>query len=105
MRWFESIVNAVVDLISSFATKEIAFAFAFAILLIGLAVWAGLVLRPHLAFMGAIRNATRSVRAIIGGSKDTSDDRLALIDKQLKTNAVLREAWRSYRLSLRPDPK
>lgn len=68
-------------------------------------VWAAFVLRPHLAFVNMIRRSTAFVRSNVPGSDTGDDSKLAIIDKNLMANPILREAWRSYRSSLRPDPR
>jgi hypothetical protein len=105
MHWFEAVVNVIVGLISGFATRNIAFAFAFAILFSGLGIYAVFVLRPHLKFMLAVRGGTRNILSASAKGQWTAEDRLAAIDKGIKGNPVLGAAWRAYRTGLRPNPK
>ena len=105
MQWFEVVVGAMVDLISRFQTKEIAFAFAFGILISSLIIWLFVVFVPHVSFVHRVKSGTAAVSAALSASNGDSQVALAAIDKDLKQNPVIKDAWRSYKLSLRPDPK
>ncbi len=105
MKIFETIVGLIVTLISSFASKEIAFAFAFAILGSSIGVWALWIYRPHRAFIKAVHSATSTVRSAVGDAKWKPEDRLAAINKSLSRNPVLSDLWRPYGSSLRADPR
>jgi hypothetical protein len=101
---FDYVVEKIVSGISAFATREIAFLVAFSILGCSLLIWAIFTLLPHLSFTSKLRAATNAVRDAKANAKLSSDDRLAIIDKSLKNNSVMAEAWQPYRLSLRVDP-
>ncbi len=51
-----------------------------------------------------MKQATEAVRSASGNQKLSPDDKLAVIDKSLKANSVLAEAWQPYKSSLRADP-
>jgi hypothetical protein len=104
MYFFESLMNFIILAISHFDTKEIAFQVAFSILTASLIIWVVFVLRPHLKFAGMMKTA---IKLVLGTAKDqklSSDDKLASINKGLKGNSVLKEAWVPYQKSLRKDP-
>ena len=98
MRLFEAVVDVIVGLISAFKTREIAFAFAFGILLVGLLVYLVWVLRPHLRFVNAVTSATREVRDAAANGAWSAEDKVADLDKKLAGNAILSAAWKGYRL-------
>lgn len=56
MQVFTAIVDVIVALISHFASKEIAFAVAFSILLASLGIWATTVYWPHRSFKRSLRD-------------------------------------------------
>jgi hypothetical protein len=101
---FNYLVESIVAGISAFATREIAFVVAFSILGCSIAIWAAFTLRPHLVFTSKLKAATKLVRDTRANGKLSTEDRLALIDKGLKGNLVVAEAWDPYRRSLRIDP-
>lgn len=105
MRLFEAVVDVIVGLISAFKTREIAFAFAFGILLVGLLVYLVWVLRPHLRFVNAVTSATGEVRDAAANGAWSTEDKVADLDKKLAGNAILSAAWKGYRQGLRRNSK
>lgn len=101
---FEAAVSLIVYLISRFATRDIAFEFAFGILITGLALYGIFILRPHLKFVHAVRLAAKAVLSAVAEVNWSTEDKLASSDKAVKRNAVLGPAWRTYRQSLRASP-
>ena len=104
MYLFDLAMKTTLQAIGHFDTTEIAFEVASVILLASLAIWGGFVLRPHLSFLKAMRAATNLVAVTARNGKLTSDDKLAVLNKGLKGNAVVWEAWIPYVKSLRNDP-
>nr|WP_294529493.1 hypothetical protein [uncultured Rhodopila sp.] len=82
MYWFEAVVNVIVLLISEFRTREVAFAFAFAILIVGLVGYIIMVFRPHHALVRAVRGATKAVQ-VAARESSTDEDKLAKLQKRL----------------------
>ena len=105
MRLFEAVVDVIVGLISAFKTREIAFAFAFGILLVGLLVYLVWVLRPHLRFVNAVTSATGEVRDAAANGAWSTEDKVTDLDKKLAGNAILSAAWKGYRQGLRRNSK
>lgn len=105
MRLFEAVVNFIVSLISAFKTREIAFASAFAILILGCLVYLAWVLRPHIRFVGAVRHASKLIRSAGANTTWSAEDKLANVDNVLAKNAVLSAAWTTYRRGLRRNPR
>lgn len=105
MRLFEAVVDFIVSLISAFKTREIAFASAFAILMLGCLVYLAWILRPHISFVGAVRRASKLIKSARANTTWSAEDRLANVDNVLAKNAVLGVAWTTYRRGLRCNPR
>ena len=101
---FTGVVSFFVIAISKFASKEIAFAVAFAIILSSLALWTIAVYRPHRLFRKALAAGISAAKSAAADATHTPADRIALIDRTMRGNAVLEESWFPYRSALKPDP-
>ena len=105
MQIFETVIDFFVFIISQFSNREIAFACAFAILISGVCLYVGVVLRPHLRFMRAVRAGNAAIRSAKENTAWSSEDKLVAVTKVLDKNFVLETAWNAYRKGLRPNPK
>ena len=105
MQVFETVIDFFVFIISQFSTREIAFACAFGILISGMCLYVGVVLRPHLRFMQAVRAGNVAVRSAKANTTWSGEDKLVAVTKVIDKNYVLGVAWNAYRKGLRPNPK
>ena len=105
MQVFETVTGFLVNAISHFSNKEIAFEAAYAILGASVLLWGVLVAWPHHRFATAIRRGVKKAKDVAATNGMNPEDRLAALDADLKGNPILADSWRPYREALRPYPQ
>ena len=90
--------------ISRFDNKDLAFAIAFAILLLALGIWAFLYLRRHRPWLRPIRRLSAELRRLRGDNLDASEH-LARADGVFQSEPAIASLWGEYRKNLKPNPQ
>jgi hypothetical protein len=102
---FEASVDLILGLIAGFSGREVAFGVAYVILIASVAIWAGVVWRPHRHFTSALTAACKGVEAAANNESFSPEDRLAKVDHDLANHSLLQHIWKPYRSALRKDPR
>ncbi len=101
---FGALVDGLTWAISRFDNKDLAFAIAFAILVLALGIWAFLYLRRHRPWLRPIRRLSAELRRLRGYNLDASEH-LARADGVFESEPAIASLWREYRKNLKPNPQ
>ncbi|MGV0951409.1 MAG: hypothetical protein ACOYB3_12115, partial [Azonexus sp.] len=101
---FGALVDGLTWAISHFDNKDLAFAIAFAILVVALGIWAFLYLRRHRPWLRPIRRLSTELRKLRGDNLDARA-RLAQADGVFASEPALASLWWEYRKNLKPTPQ
>jgi uncharacterized protein YukE len=101
---FGALVDGLTWAISRFDNKDLAFAIAFAILVLALGIWAFLYLRRHRPWLRPIRRLSAELRKLRGDNLGASEH-LAKVDGVFESEPAIASLWWEYRKNLKPNPQ